>query len=93
MKHARPDYQRIQDPWSKIREDEPVLLIRGQDILFLAVLQAYADAYAEQEKADPKISEQLDAHLDYAEQWQAKNAHLLKTADAPKEDCGCGPTS
>lgn len=31
MKHARPDYDRIQDPENLIPEDEPVFLLRGQD--------------------------------------------------------------
>lgn len=31
MKHAREDYNRIQDLEGKIPEDEPVFLIRGQD--------------------------------------------------------------
>ena len=29
MKHARDDYNRIQDPAGKIPEDEPVFLLRG----------------------------------------------------------------
>lgn len=31
MIHARNDYQRIQDPQSKIPADEPVFLLRAQD--------------------------------------------------------------
>lgn len=31
MKHARDDYNRIQDPAGKIPEDEPVFLLRAQD--------------------------------------------------------------
>lgn len=31
MKHAREDYNRIQDPAGLIPEDEPVFLLRGQD--------------------------------------------------------------
>lgn len=31
MKHARADYDRIQDPDHKIPDDEPVFLLRGQD--------------------------------------------------------------
>lgn len=33
MKHARPDYDRIQDPAGLIPEGEPVFLLRGQDRL------------------------------------------------------------
>lgn len=32
MKHAREDYNRIQDPAGLIPEDEPVFLLRGQDM-------------------------------------------------------------
>ena len=32
MKHARSDYDRIQDPDGKIPANEPVFLIRGQDV-------------------------------------------------------------
>ena len=31
MKHARTDYDRIQDPAGKIPADEPVFLLRAQD--------------------------------------------------------------
>jgi hypothetical protein len=31
MRHARADYDRIQDPDGLIPQDEPVFLIRGQD--------------------------------------------------------------
>lgn len=31
MKHARADYDRIQDPAGLIPEDEPVFLLRAQD--------------------------------------------------------------
>jgi len=33
MKHARPDYDRIQDPAGLIPKYEPVFLLRGQDKL------------------------------------------------------------
>jgi len=32
MKHARSDYDQIQDPSGRIPEDEPVFLLRAQDI-------------------------------------------------------------
>jgi hypothetical protein len=43
MKHARNDYNRIQDPENKIPENEPVFLLRGQDIFAPAVLLFYAE--------------------------------------------------
>lgn len=42
MKHARPDYNRIQDPANKIPTDEPVFLIRGQDRFGWVVVALYA---------------------------------------------------
>ena len=42
MKHARIDYDRIQDPLSIIPEDEPVFLLRGQDVLAPAIVRQWA---------------------------------------------------
>lgn len=42
MKHAREDYNRIQDPAGLIPVDEPVFLLRGQDLAAPATLRAYA---------------------------------------------------
>jgi hypothetical protein len=42
MKHAREDYQRIQDPAELIPADEPVMLFRAQDELFQEVCNFYA---------------------------------------------------
>lgn len=44
MKHARPDYARFQDPAGKIPADEPVFLLRGQDVLAADTVRAYARA-------------------------------------------------
>jgi hypothetical protein len=41
MKHGRPDYEQIQDPSGKIPVDEPVFLIRAQDVLAVETLQHY----------------------------------------------------
>ena len=42
MKHAREDYNRIQDPENKIPEDEPVFLLRGQDELAPDLVRTWA---------------------------------------------------
>ena len=42
MKHAREDYDRIQDPEGKIPADEPVFLLRGQDRLAHRAVSYYA---------------------------------------------------
>jgi len=46
MRHARKDYDRIQDPEGKIPQDEPVFLIRGQDITAPDVVHHWADLAA-----------------------------------------------
>ncbi|MCG7932122.1 MAG: hypothetical protein N0E44_18990 [Candidatus Thiodiazotropha lotti] len=42
MKHARSDYNRIQDPDRKIPDDEPVFLLRAQDKYAAEVVRFYA---------------------------------------------------
>lgn len=42
MKHAREDYNRIQDPEHKIPEDEPVFLLRGQDKVAASAVRYWA---------------------------------------------------
>ncbi len=75
MKHARPDYDRIQDPANLIPDDEPVFLIRGQDV---AAGDAVRD-YAERARAAGCGQDLIDACLAHAERmdaWPKK-----KTAD------------
>ena len=42
MRHAREDYNRIQDPEGLIPEDEPVFLIRGQDQVGAETVERWA---------------------------------------------------
>jgi hypothetical protein len=53
MNHARPDYDRIQDPAGLIPDDEPVFLLRGQDQAAAGAVLAWA-----------KIAESLGASAD-----------------------------
>jgi len=46
MKHARDDYNRIQDPSGLIPSDEPVFLLRAQDQHAAATLRHYASLVA-----------------------------------------------
>ena len=48
MKHAREDYNRIQDPAGIIPEDEPVFLLRGQDKLAPMTLEYWAHLLEDQ---------------------------------------------
>lgn len=89
MIHARKDYARIQDPWNKIADDEPVFLVRAQDMLFIPMLGAYRKLYQDQPNADPVIMRYIDEHIQRAADWQTANHSRLKIADAPKEHCNC----
>lgn len=84
MKHARPDYNRIQDPATvrpellakgatPIGEDEPVVLFRAQDKHMVAVLQAYRALVEADRDADPKIPYSVTEHIFRVRQWQDTN--------------------
>jgi hypothetical protein len=54
VKHARDDYNRIQDPAGLIPDDEPVFLLRGQDKYAGKIIELYAD-FVEMNDGDPEI--------------------------------------
>lgn len=81
MKHARSDYHRIQDPLIKIPDDEPVFLIRGQDIAAPQTLLFWADL-ASQLGASQEICTLVRDHADAMVKWQED--HKSKVPDLPK---------
>lgn len=81
MKHARKDYDRIQDPAGKIPENEPVFLIRGQDLAAPAALRAYA-MEAHRCGAEQNIIEATLRQAREMEKWQRECAR--KTPDMPR---------
>lgn len=78
MRHARQDYNRIQDPENLIPADEPVFLIRAKDISSVATLRFWA---AENERlgADKKLIQKARDWSCEMENWQIK--HGCKVAD------------
>lgn len=80
MKHEREDYNRIQDPAGLIPENEPVFLIRGQDVLSASAVGAWADL-AELEGASPRIVASARRQATLMEKWQAE--HGAKIPDMP----------
>lgn len=78
MKHARADYNRIQDPWGKIPDEEPVFLLRAKDKLFCEIVRAYALAL-EVNSGDPDMVQMCRQHADHAENYQ--RAHPPKLPD------------
>jgi hypothetical protein len=76
MKHARPDYDRIQDPAGLIPADEPVFLLRGQDRaapIVLEIWTAIVDAWG----GDWEITERAKAHAHDMRVWQHKHGKKI----------------
>ena len=67
MKHARPDYDRIQDPLGLIPADEPVFLLRANDMLAPAVIRQWAS----NAMANGVSRRMVDAALDQAKAMEA----------------------
>jgi hypothetical protein len=80
MKHAREDYNRIQDPENIIPADEPVFLLRGKDICAPTAIQAWADD-AERHGAAKNIVDAARNHAEVMKQWQAD--HECQIPDMP----------
>jgi len=71
MRHARPDYQRIQDPSGLIPQDEPVFLIRGQDKYAAMAVRHYARLVAAA-GAPLNLVEACFAQADAMDAWPIK---------------------
>lgn len=72
MRHARVDYNRIQDPSGKIHENEPVFLIRAKDVVSGDAVRAWADLH-DQAGGDPALSEAARAHASKMDVWPEKH--------------------
>lgn len=71
MKHARADYDPIQDPRGLIPDDEPVMLFRAQDENFGDVCMFYA-ARLESKGGDPEMIRRVRAHAKLGAAWPNK---------------------
>lgn len=80
MRHARPDYERIQDPAGIIPKDEPVFLLRAQDFAAPTVVRCWARIVASR-GGDPAIVDAALGHADLMDAWQA--LYGSKVPDAP----------
>lgn len=88
MKHARPDYDPIQDPRGLIPEDEPVFLLRAQDEIAKVVISVYA-ALA-QAKGLPQIAQTTRDQADRFARWPVSK---LPDLPEPEEKGFQGPMS
>lgn len=64
-----------------IPPDEPVLVIRGQDVLALQMLDHYLALYARSEFVDPAVASDLSKHRDALVVWRRNNRDRIKAAD------------
>ncbi len=76
MKHARKDYDRIQDPANLIPEDEPVFLIRGQDPCAPAALEAWC-VVAEKNDVDAKMIQAVKEQAKAMQEWGDKKRRKI----------------
>jgi hypothetical protein len=81
VKHARADYAGIQDPTGKIPEDEPVFLIRAQDIAGPTTVLCWANL-AEKYGASREIVEAAKLQAARMHEWQS--AGKVKVPDLPQ---------
>ncbi|RWX72527.1 hypothetical protein [Mesorhizobium sp. M2A.F.Ca.ET.039.01.1.1] len=73
MLHARPDYDRIQDPAGLIPEAEPVFLLRGQDKHAARLLRLYARA-VRNDGGDEQLAALVEGHADRMDAWPVKKS-------------------
>lgn len=80
MKHARKDYDGIQDPSGKIPEDEPVFLLRAQDVTAPFLVEEWAHR-AVRYGAESNIVEAAKLQVLAMREWQKE--HGMKIPDMP----------
>jgi len=81
MRHSREDYNDV-DLEQKIPGDEPVFLIRGQDVCAADAIEAWA-GIAKDAGADAAIVENARTFAEDVRTWQRGNPDRVKVPDAP----------
>ncbi len=81
MKHARQDYAAIQDPGGMIPEDEPVFLLRAQDVCAPFAVMEWA-FQAQRHGAHPGMVEAAKKQAGLMQSWQTH--HKMKIPDMPE---------
>lgn len=76
MKHARADYDHIQDPSGKIANDEPVFLLRAKDRTAPQILNEWA-RLQRFFGGDEQLAQMADEHAARMRAWQAVNGCKL----------------
>ncbi len=87
MLHARKDYnERIQDNANIIPEDEPVLLLRAQDVNALATLHEYGRLVHTSPNPDTAIVEGVRRQIGRFINWRKRHTDSVKEPDMSMED-------
>ena len=84
MKHARKDYDRIQDPAGLIGEDEPVFLLRAKDSLAADTARDWARRARAAGATDDTVSCAY-MQADRIQLWGLQ--HGCKVPDVPPNTC------
>ncbi len=82
MRHARDDYDRIQDPAGLIPEDEPVFLLRGQDVVAPAIVEKWAMVAADLGASKEIVTAALQ-QASRMRAWQMQHGHKVPDMDTP----------
>lgn len=82
MRHARSDYDSIQDASGRIPSDEPVFLLRASDMLAPMVVDAWANM-ATLKNVDPMMISAAGKQAQLMRKWQI--SHGSKVPDAPAD--------
>ena len=80
MKHARQDYAPIQDPRGLIPEDEPVFLLRAQDVCAPFAVKEWLFR-AELHGVHPRMVSAAKEQAELMQEWQRQ--HGMKIPDMP----------
>jgi hypothetical protein len=83
MRHARKDYAEIQDPRGKIPADEPVFVLRAQDVTAPGIVEAWGREVAAA-GGDPLLAVYAVAWADEMRRWQLE--HGAKVPDVDRAD-------
>ncbi len=87
MLHARKDYnERIQDNANLIPKDEPVFLLRAQDVNALATLQDYYGYVGHAKNSDPAIMEGVKRQIGRFINWRKRHTDFVKEPDMSMDD-------
>lgn len=87
MLHDRKDYnRRIQDSENIIPEDEPVFLLRAQDVNALQTLQEYTLMIAKFPNHDPLFLKSLERQVGRFINWRKHNTNSVHHPTVKPED-------